>query len=515
MTITSFSFLVFVLIGGVLYYLLPKSWQWAELLIMSLGFYFLAAEPYTYIYLLISTAVAYGATMYMARSRKRGNPNTRAIAAWAMGAIFVNIGLWFVLKGRELWTAPLGLLAKAVPAAPLQGILDTQLLGALGMGYYTVQVIGYILDCHWELVEPQKNPLKLLLFVGYFPQLTTGPINRYGSMQSLYEKHSFSYENITFGCQRILWGLAKKLVLAERVGALLGGLDSAAGCAGWVLLLLYPVQMYADFSGCMDIVIGVSEIFGVKMAENFNNPFFARTSQEFWQRWHITLGAWAKDYVLYPLLKSRSMQKLSKASRKKLGKRWGKLFASSVGMLALWLVMGVWHGGYRFILGVSLWYWLILMLGEICGPSLQALTRRLHIPTESVGWHLFQSLRTYLIYAVGAVFFRLSPGGAIQFFKNLKWSLFNGAADPWIFADGTLLTLGGITYGDVTVMAIMILLLVIVGMLREKYGYARQWVSRQWLPLRWLIWIGLFLLVLIYGKYGPGYSAADFIYQGF
>lgn len=287
------------------------------------------------------------------------------------------------------------------------------------------------------------------------------------------------------------------------------------GFFSWLAILLYPLQMYADFSGCMDIVLGVSEMFGIKLAENFNSPFFSRTSQEFWQRWHITLGAWAKDYVLYPLLKSNPMVKLGKYMRKKLGRQAGKFFINALGMFVLWMVMGIWHGGMRYIVGVSLWYWLILMAGDLLTPVFAKLTSACNMKTNSFSWHLFQSARTYLIYAVGATFFSVGISRGISLLKDaLKVCLLPGYANPWIFFDESILKLG-VTYGDINIIIIGVLLMLVTDILREKYGYARIWIEQQGFVLRWLIWMGLFVFVLIWGKYGPGYDAAEFIYKGF
>lgn len=203
------------------------------------------------------------------------------------------------------------------------------------------------------------------------------------------------------------------------------------------------------------------------------------------------------------------MIKLGKFSKEKFGERIGKFLVNAIGMFILWMVMGIWHGGLRYIVGVSLWYWGILMLGDFCAPVFSKITSRLDMKTESFGWHLFQSVRTYLIYAIGATFFGV---GIFQGIVLLKSALF--VINPWILFDGSLLELG-ITYGDVNLFLFAVLMLIVVAILREKYGYARIWVQNQSVGLRWLIWIGLFVIVLIWGKYGPEYSAAEFIYQGF
>lgn len=517
MSITSFSFFILIILGVIIYYLLPKSWQWIELLIMSLIFYFMAATPGTIICLFISTATAYIATnfsLYM-KNDKPGVKRTAMILS--VLAVLINIGLWFFFKAGELWKPLVSGISMIVPAFGKVG--EYTPVAALGMGYYTLQIIGYILDCYWDNVKPQKNPLKLFLFVCFFPQMTTGPISRYSQLACLYEKHTLSYRNISFGAQRILWGLLKKIVLAERAGIIVNGiwnqLDTYNGYYRWIALLLFPIQMYADFSGCMDIVLGTAELFGIRLPENFNSPFFSRTVQEFWQRWHITLGTWAKDYVLYPLLKSRLMVNFSKKAKKRLGKKYGKFVATVVGMFTLWMVMGIWHGAPKYIVGVSLWYWILLMLGELCSPWAKKLSALLKIPEDSFSWHLVQSVRTYLIYAVGAAFFRApSIGEGFGFVLSLGGIFKKEIRNPWIFFDGSILNLG-ITHQDINIMIIAVCMLLIVGFLREKHGYARIWLSRQLIVFRWMIWIGLFVFVLIYGKYGPGYAVEEFIYQGF
>lgn len=519
MSITSFSFLVFITIGAIAYYIIPKKFQWIELLMLSIVFYYFATPFYTMGYLIASTLIAYVSTIIISKLRSKGNCKTIVLQAIIIIALVMNILIWFVVKGRGLWALFAERLISHVYISQVDSLLNMHLIAALGMGYYTLQICGYIIDCYWENITPQKNPLKLFLFVAYFPQLTTGPISRYAQLDSLYEKHKFEYKNIAFGAQRILWGFVKKIVLAERVGIVVSIIDNNPerypGLYSWIVILLYPLQMYADFSGCMDIVLGVSELFGIKLEENFKNPFWARTSQEFWQRWHITLGTWAKDYVLYPLLKSRPMIQFGKLTKKRFGKKASKFFVNLVGMFVLWMVMGIWHGGLRYIVGVSLWYWIILMLGDLLSPVFAKVTSALHMKTESFAWHLFQSARTYLIYAIGAIFFSSGLRKGLDFLHD-AWKVLTvkDYANPWIFFDGSLLNLG-ITYEDMNIVILVVLMMILVDALREKYGYARNWVKEQSFIFRWAIWIGLFVFVLIWGKYGPGYNAAEFIYQGF
>lgn len=514
MTITSFFFFSFLFIGVLVYYLCPPKIQWVVLLFLSIVFYSFATQPYTIIFLIISTLIAYFSTRFI--SKNTSNPKyTKLVSFIAVSSVIINVLLWFLLKGSSFWIYGSSLIQNLIPSFPVLSSLP--IVGSLGMGYYTAQIISYILDVYWGSIECQNNPVKLFLFVSYFPQLTVGPISRYSDLQTLFDGHSFSYKNICFGSQRVVWGLFKKLVVAERIAVIVNGIwentETYFGVWPWLAFLLYPLELYLDFSGCMDIVAGTSEMFDIHLTENFNNPFFSRTVQEFWQRWHITLGSWARDYVFYPFLKSERMVSFGKKCKKKCGKRWGKFLPWCIATAILWLVMGIWHGAVQHIFGVSLWFWFVLVLGELLSPLFEEKKRILNVKSDSFGWHLFQSVRTYLIFSVGVVFFSASGiRSAIERYSILFSSL--KKLKPWTLFDDTIISLG-VTWGDINIIIIGVVLLLTVGVLRNKHGYARLWVEKQSFGLRWLIWCFLFVFVLIFGMYGPGYDASVFIYQGF
>lgn len=512
MTVTSFFFLIFLLGGMMIYYIVPKRGQWVVLLGMSLLYYMLAAVDYTIFYLVFSTLLAYISSNLLEMKKVKESPKgKRLITIVTMIAICFNILLWFVIKGSSFWILGSEILHSKIPAFPV--LMACPAASALGMGYYTAQIISYIMDCYWETCRPQRNFLKLFLFVAFFPQLTVGPISRYSNLQSLYEKHEFSYQNLCFGSQRILWGFFKKLVISDRINIITSGIWADTATYGgkwpWIAVFLYPVQLYTDFSGCMDIILGAAELFDIRLPENFNNPFFSRTVQEFWQRWHITLGGWAKDYVYYPVLKSAPVLKLGKWAKKHFKKRIAKLIPWTIGMIVLWFIMGFWHGSLRHIFGVSLWFGAILVIGEFFSPVLKKMVSFLKIDTECFSWHLFQSVRTYILYALGAVFFSaLSLKDALQRYAVLFDSY------QHVNLEITVYDLG-VAPEDITLIVIGIAALFVVAALREKFGYARIWMQKQLLPFRWLIWLALFVVVLIYGLYGPSYDASTFIYEGF
>lgn len=210
MTVTSYRFLLFLLLGAAIYYIAPKRAQWVILLCLSMVYYLLAATPYTILFLMLSTVTAYIASNLMNCRYFQGNKNAaKWITYITIAAIVFNVVIWFLLKGYKFWMLGSTLLRMIFPSFPELRAL--KIAPALGMGYYTAQVIGYILDCYWGICTPQKNILKLFLFVGFFPQLTVGPISKYTELGSLYQKHSFDYINIAHGSQRILWGGSKSL----------------------------------------------------------------------------------------------------------------------------------------------------------------------------------------------------------------------------------------------------------------------------------------------------------------
>ena len=513
-TVTSFYFFVLVIVGLVVYYAIPKRMQWIVLLSCNIVYYFLAAINYTIIFLVISSTIAYISTVFMERRRIHSASKLPIFLASLM-AITLNIAIWFVLKGSSFWVNGSVILNRSCSAFP--ALRPAPIASALGMGYYTAQVIGYILDVYWENTKPQHNPAKLLLFVCFFPQLTVGPISRYNDLKTIYESHHISYQNICLGAQRILWGLFKKLVICDRVGIIVKGIwtDTATynGVWPWIAVFLYPLQIYTDFSGCMDIVLGVSELFDIHLKENFRNPFFAKNTQEFWQRWHITLGSWARDYIYYPVLKSRFLVTLGKKMKRRFGARMGKLIPWSLGMGILWFVMGFWHGSTQHIVGVSFWFWIMLVLSELLNPFLSCVIKRAGIKTDVLSWRVFQCARTYTVYAIGAVAFSaVGLRGAIMHYKVLLGSF--KSWNPWELFNGTVTNLG-VSWQDINLVILGVLFLLVVAILKEKHGSARRWIQKQNIGFRWLIWLMLFFVVLIYGLYGEGYDASTFIYQGF
>jgi D-alanyl-lipoteichoic acid acyltransferase DltB (MBOAT superfamily) len=240
--------------------------------------------------------------------------------------LFITIAILIIeltLKYAEFFIQPfIALTNHFGMSVCLDGI---SVIVPVGMAYFQLTLIGYVTDVYRSTCKAQLNILKHTLFTSWFPVLTCGPILRKSEMDDeLFGVHHFNYQQLCFGLQRMIWGYFKKLIVADRlaifVASVYSDVSQVAGVFIAIAAILFLLQLYCDFSGCIDIVLGVSQCFGVRLPENFRTPFFSKSIEEWWRRWHITLGAWSKDYLLYPLLKSSVFQTIGRFSKKILGK---------------------------------------------------------------------------------------------------------------------------------------------------------------------------------------------------
>ena len=283
MSITSLSFLLFFATTLGVYYIVPLRFRWLALLAFSLAFFHFSAADYTIIYAAGTVVVTTLCACSIAKAKKKGE--SRAAQKWLALGLVVNLGILAALKYGNFLIRNMNLVLKLT--GHQARFSQMNLPAPLGISFYTMSVVGYLLDIYWEICPAQSNPLKTALFVGYWPQLTSGPITRYNEVKDqLYAAHKFDSAKIAFGMQRMLWGIFKKLVISERlrvvVDTIYGDTASYGGYYVWLAAVLFIFQLYTDFSGCMDIILGASECYGIQLPENFRTPFFSRSVQEFW-----------------------------------------------------------------------------------------------------------------------------------------------------------------------------------------------------------------------------------------
>ena len=506
-TVTSFAFFVFIALSLLAYYVFPKRYQWLVLLICSVLFIYFSSGLSCFIFVAIDLAAVYFGSLLIERTG-----NTKARNAIAAVAIIIIAAVLYALKywNNVLeWTGGL-FSALRLPLACCGWIAP------VGVSYFSLSAIGFILDVNWRLSAAEKNPAKLTTLVLWFPATICGPFTRYGELAgSLFARHDFDYDRFKFGAYRLLYGLFKKLVIANRIAGYTGVIFSPtySGYTGAYIVvaaLLYAFQLYSDFSGCMDIMLGVSEMFQVSLPENFRRPFFSQNLSEFWRRWHITLGQWAKDYVMYPLLKSRPFVSLGDWSKKAFGKKQGKRVPTYAAMLVLWLVIGFWHGGtLRHVFASGVLPWFIIVGGQICQPLLDKLGKLLHVDKSRFSYRLFCSLRTFFFMCMTWVFFAsTSVGRGFWMLKNMLIE-----HNAWVLADKSLGEIGLATE-DIFILFVSFVIVLLVGVLQEKGIKLRESFEKQGLVFRWVFLLAAIFAVMVFGVYGPGYNAADFIYRG-
>ena len=383
-----------------------------------------------------------------------------------------------LLVPRHRWAMWLGVGACGLLllALKLQPVTGMELLAPMGISYFSLQIISYLVDVRREKYPPERNFLRYALFVTYLPHLFIGPIERYDTMmRAAYRDRRMTWEGIFQGAARMLWGGFKKLVIASRAGAIIGAISAApdrySGAYALAAMLLYSIQLYSDFSGGIDMVLGLSRMLGIRLSENFDAPYFSQSFQEFWRRWHITLGSWLREYVYIPLG----------------GNRKGKV-RKFINLIITFLVSGIWHGVEYLLWG------LFNGIFVACGTRFQ--TR----------WKNLNRVATFLLVSLLWSFF-IWPDAVTA--ASMTASVFTTFNYGDFFAQvGTL----GLTGGDWTVLAAAVVMLWLYDWkakaVNERFDRFRPWAKTAVICV-------LAMLVLVFGMYGIGFNAEAFIYSRF
>ena len=498
MSYTTLTFMIFLTCVGTLYFIVPKRAQWLILLAASAAFYVVSCGSGV-VFLAAGAVVFYLGGLATAHIGKSPAPGAgrRARAVLTVTILFA--------------------LALLIATRYMSGpILAAGILLPLGISYYTLMGISYVTDVYRGTVAPEKNPLMVLLFLCYFPHITEGPFDRYGALSTQFRApHRFDYDRVKGGCLLMLWGLFKKLVIADRAGLIVNTVFSAhenySGSMLMFAVILYTLQIYGEFSGCMDIVTGASRIFGIEIARNFRRPFFSGSVGEFWRRWHITLGAWLKDYVFYPVSLSRHFRSFSKAVRKHVGsKHFAAMLPGAYALFFVWLCNGLWHGAGAKYIVYGFYYYGLMMLGQAARPLSDRVLSYLSVSRDSRGYHVFEVGRTCLLVCFGMLIFRssgLGQAGSI---------LCTIVSDPHISALATeLISVKGIDTADYAVLLASSLLMLFVSWKEERGKDAVSLMTDRTLPVRWTAYMCLIFAVIIFGAYGGSFINAALIYGEF
>lgn len=428
-------------------------------------------------------------------------------------AAVIHIGVLLVIKYSPFFTTNVNNLFTLLNV-PLQLDIPSYIM-PIGISFFTLQAISYLFDVYRGLIKADDNIFRLALFMSFFPQIVEGPICRYSqTADQLWNVKQIEFENLKLGAQRILFGLMKKLVIADRLNPLIkevfSNYSNYQGGIIAIAAVCYTIQLYMDFSGTMDAVMGIAQIFGVTMPENFQRPFFSKSISEFWQRWHITLGTWFKDYIFYPVTMSKPMKNLTSSARKKLGNHFGPLLAGSVALFCVWFCNGLWHGSAWNYIFFGMYHFALILAGNIISPAVTATNKKLHINADCFAYRTMQMVRTTILVIIGELFFRAEglKDGLAMFGKMVTDFSFSTL-------DSTLMDKLKIDVQDIIIVAVALAIIFVISVLNEKGINIRLSLKKKNIVIRWGLLYALIMFIVIFGAYGKGYVPVDPIYANF
>lgn len=524
MEITSLVFLAFVGLSCLIYYVVPKKIQWCVLLVASLLFYISSSALLT-IYMLATTGIVYAGARVIQKNKdlfsikkkelskeerkifkaKNKKKQKTLVALFSISVIAILVFLKYCnfLGGIANTIAGIFTSNNLIP--------EFSILLPLGISYYTLMSVSYIVDVYRGLIVAEKNPFRVLLYVSYFPHIVEGPFDKYKDLDVQFRTpHKFNYDKFRQGAILVMYGFFKKLVIADEIGLTVPKIfDNANTYSGTAIVMgtiLYTFQLYMDFSGCIDIVSGVSELFGIKIAENFRQPFFSKSINEFWRRWHITLGLWLKEYIFYPVTLSGHFKKVNQFVKKHIKNVTLTTFVpAAYSLFFVWFCNGLWHGASIKYIAYGLYYYVLMMIGELLTPIFEKTKTKLHIRNENKLFSLFQILRTFIIVNIGMLLFRCE--GISQFIGYLLKMItsINLYEVLSVF----------LTKSELLIPVIGFFIVLVVGIIKEKGVDIRLWLVNHIFIIRWLVYLFLIFTTIVMGIYGVEYGEGAAIYAQF
>lgn len=536
MSFISLEFALFCLIAIVIYYVVgaiasDRDSQWIVLLVASLVFYGFCGIKY-FAYILITAVSVYAIAILMDNlSVKRdeylkvhkaelGKEEKKAFKAriksrqkWLLFlCVLINVGILFVIKYTDAIIAYFNYY-RLMLTGNTNFVLQPGLILPLGISFYTFQSLGYAIDVYYGKAKPEKNFAKFLLYVSFFPQIIQGPISRFNDLKpELFGRKEYKWDNIKSGLMRVFWGLFKKLVIADRLAPYVSSItdlqDYYFGVYKLLAIFLYAFQIYGDFSGGIDVAIGVAEMLGIRLTENFERPFFSKSIAEYWRRWHMTLGTWFRDYIFYPLSVNKQIINLGKWTRSKISEGLGKRVPIYLPMIAVWALTGMWHGSEGKYVTWGLLNCAFLIAGTEFEPLSLKIMEKLKITESNFFFKSYRIFKTFWLMSFLRVFdFVKTSKDGFRFIRDAftNWSSFD------LNEVYTTLKLPK----EEMIVAICAILVLFVVSLIQRFGSVRERLFKKNMWLQFGIFVLLAASVMIFGSYGMGYDASSFIYINF
>lgn len=505
MLFNSLHFLVFFPIVVLLYYVIPHRVRYLWLLAASYYFY-MCWNPVYVLLLIFSTVITYLSGVLIDRTRNKNRLEDGTISkkgiiwckVFVALSFIINLSILFFYKYFEF---VIGSVLPVINALYPQGHFSSPTLNIIlpvGISFYTFQALGYTVDVYREDVKTEKNILKYAVFVSFFPQLVAGPIERSSNLLYQFEeKHTFVFKEVRDGLLLMVWGFFQKLVIADRISLLVNEVfdhyKQYDGIQIVVAMLFFAVQIYCDFAGYSNIAIGAAQVMGFKLMKNFDCPYFGQTVAGFWRKWHISLTTWFTDYLYIPLGGSRKGKK----------KRYKNI-------MIVFLSSGLWHGAsWHYVIWGGL-NGLYQIIGYELKPVKEWIVQKFGLDVKVFSHKLLRVLATFVLVDISWVFFRADTSIDAVLLLHRAVTHLRLAS----LFDGSLLALNlpGLEFG-IALFSIMILFLVDLAHYRGMK--IRETLARQGVWFRFAVCITAILFVLVFGEYGPGFDASQFIYFQF
>ena len=508
MSFLSATFFAFVLITLLVYFFcVPKKYQWCVLLAASYVFYAFAGWNLLFYMLFTTCTVFFSASrLHMLKSQK----GRKCLIA------LVIIGNFSILAFFKWFNALAGIGNRVldIVSESAFSIPTYSLLLPLGISFYTFQAIGYLIDIYRGVIKPETNIARFALFVSFFPQLIQGPISRHDQLAGqLFTSRYFNYVEARRGLQLVVWGMFKKMVIADRLvlmtETIFSDLDIHNGLYVLVGVVVASIRNYTDFSGGIDIARGTAQMFGIIMPENFKRPYFATSLPDFWRRWHITLNNWWRDYVFYPIVLSKPMTYINRFTRKKINRNLGKVISIYIALFLVRVINGMWHGADLFFIARGLFDGVFLTLGVVLAPVFVKTINKLHINPDCFSWRLFRIVRTFLIVSFARLFIE---AGSVMAGIRAMGSIITDF-NPWILNVESIFV--GLNAVDLNILFVSLLIVLVVSILQEKGIAIRETLEKQNIVFQWIVLLGGIFAIILWGKYGFEYDSAGFLYEGF
>ena len=370
----------------------------------------------------------------------------------------------------------------------------------IGISFYTLCAVSYTVDVYGQKYEAQPNFAKVLLYLCWFPQLIQGPINRYDLIQEdLYKTSKLHAPDIRYAVYLFLFGAIKKYAIADLLAPVVTASlnDNSGAFPGSFALFgafMFAIEQYADFSGGIDMSMGVSLLFGVKMNENFRQPYFSTSLARFWRRWHISLGSFMRDYVFYPFVTTKPISKLNKYVSKRFGSHAGRALIGGISNILVFALVGLWHGAEKHYLLWGLYNGIIIALSDALAPAFSSLNRILHIREEGRIMYCFRVFRTFMIIVFAGYFDVIGPARvSLKCFANTLLH-FNAAEGMRMISD--LFTDGVTSVYAMTTAGITTAALIVYSVMNERNMKPLDRLCGDRFYKRWAVFFPLIILLL-------------------